>query len=811
MNTHIFLFRVTTAEKRLLNAQGVGSPDWGVQMKESFKPSVINKMAEQLKVTDDVSAMKDDEILARLEVARTGVLADLDQTAEHLNNQFEMEGLAATAEQQAYSETAVIQERLEQGGRLNKRLGRNAAYANDLAAVRSRVRGIHAGQQGTHLMRLAALAAPRKIVERIRARLARAPLPSVEETRQELQKQKVDMEQRRAKLEETKSRETNQKIAKMNLTDDVKKDAMGLPVNIRAAAADSFLSEFPLIVSNPGFAAIVSDPAALSALRKAMTEEGISNTGNTALDKKVNDFLGGLQAPEKKSLLTFLSKLDAQTSQALNDPEKFGTTPEQQKAHIAQRIEKIKKILAENSDVLTNPESKPAGELMMQKGLLMMAGVDVSKLEGAGNWEKIETDPVPMYEENSAEAKMARFGGLLLFCIGLAQWTGQSLKNATNKKPSAPTEDFSKMENDVLEKQLDEANKKKMPSDKVKELEQELVGQRDKLAKAKDGEKEPIEKEIQKLMKQIEEQEMLAKKVQELEAEQQRRVEQIGKAKEWLKGKGVTLEKAKLSDPCVLTFPKDNFANPWGTEEGTKKFDGKLPVSFTGTGLSIGETIIGAAAPFNGKEDIVVTEKGKQEVVYATHYQTVDAYNTARKTDEKAFMRSKVDVRNDEKVFSNEIGLDSNRLAYSPKACERQSYVVATLACGNSTDIPGYVASSVSTDPNTKTLIDTTRTTLAKYQPVFTELTKMTGGKVEVRLWPFSTAPLIKLEDLKKCIESLPTKKNAKKLLEKESYMSITDSKISTYTDYARNDEIVWITENEKIEALIKAINKIVE
>jgi hypothetical protein len=811
MNNHLSHFRVTTAEPRLLSQfetfRGINE---AVGASDNFEYEVVAKL--DCKVRAKLEGMSDEDFEAALEAAKLAVLADKDKELQTLQRRLDAaDGALDTAASNARAAAVDINHRghgVYQAQDFVKKRRRTYIPTQELATSQS-IHQMHIQNESKGRLQIENMTSELGIRKSIRTHLASQPPPSRERVKEILGKLKLDAE----KLEAEKSKEVSQKLNKLEMKDDVRRMVNVLPVNIRAAIADSFTSEFPILMEK-GLSNIVENPVAFIALRKAIDQgEKAVTTGDAEIDKTVNAFLASLTDEEEDALKKFFVALDGQTAAALANPEAFGVTPENQEAFIADRIALIKDILKSfdgKASKLPSPSAEE-GKFFIQKGLLMMSGVDVATLE-KGNWD---TNPVPMLKEDTPEAQMAKLAGLLLFCIGTAESMKQSLKNLTDSKEKKP-ESFTDLDNEQLEKKLKEAQEKRTKDKSIGDLNKDLGKMREELTKKEDAKRKEGEEEIKAQTEKIKGLEVLEKEIADLNAEKTKRTEAVTKAHSWITKKGgIKLEKTDLLAPCKLTFPEDSFAHPWGASGITKTFDSKLPVTFSESEnvIQIGETTI-RVAPAPVGEDIILTTGTKVETVYAISPTITDrtSYEKARETDNAAFMRSRLAVRDRADVYANEIGLDPSRLAYSPKASADPDTVIATLARSGGTDIPEYVQESVRTDPATKAGIEKTKAELTTYQATFAELTKLTGDKVEVRLMPSSMRTPTKLVELKARIDLLATHPNKNKLLEKDKYVTLTDSILGADPTkaYFRSDAIVRITDDAMIGKLIGAIDAIV-
>jgi hypothetical protein len=88
----------------------------------------------------------------------------------------------------------------------------------------------------------------------------------------------------------------------------------------------------------------------------------------------------------------------------------------------------------------------------------------------------------------------------------------------------------------------------------------------------------------------------------------------------------------------------------------------------------------------------------------------------------------------------------------------------------------------------------------------------LTGGKVEVCLWPASCTAA-KLEELKTLIGTLAANTKSKALLEKDKYLTLTKSRLDPGPSKTnpRSEEIVWILGDVYIDRLINAIKEAIK
>ncbi|MDD5055073.1 MAG: hypothetical protein PHZ00_02275 [Candidatus Peribacteraceae bacterium] len=812
MNIHFFLFGVSVAESRLLSqVETFSGMNDAIGASDDFEHDVVAKL--DCKIRAKLDSMSDEDFEAALEAAKQAVLKEKDEELKTIQRRIDAaDGALSSAASHARG-AAVNINRRGHGVRQARRLRREYVPVRELATSQS-IHQMHIQNESNGRVQIERMTSELGIKESIRRHLQSLPPPSRERVKELLDKMKVDAE----KLREAKDLEISKRLDKMKLKDEVRNLVDVLPTNIRSAVADSFTSEFKLLGGDGGLAKIAMTDGALPALRTAIDSgKRVIDTANDTVDTIVNEFLAKMSPLEEEQIKKFFDALDNQTAAALANPEAFGVSPEDQEAFIADRIGLIKQILEPYKGTPTKmppPASVEEGKFFVQKGLLMMSGVDVAALE-KGKWD---TQPVPMLKEDSPEATMAKFGGLILFCIGTAQMMKQSLKDLTNSKEKTP-ESFTG-DNEKLAGELAAAEVKKNtdfpPPDPKKRLDDRLVAKREELKDEKDADRIKCEKEVKEITEKIAELEALQKKIDDLTAERKKRTDAVTDANTWINKKsGIMLEKVDLLAPCNLTFPEDSFAHPWGASGITKTFEAKHPVTFSESEnvIQIGETTI-RVAPAPVGEDIILTTGGKVETVYARNPAITDipTYETARTTDNKAFMRSPPVVRNDPKVFQNEIGLDPSRLPYSPEACKKKGDVIAALAKNGATESPSFVDGVVASDPNFKSSLDDTKERLSKYQAVFSQLRDLTGGKFEVCMWSGTGLWAAEMDSLKTALTTLASKTKAVAWLkEGNNALELAEKSIAAppHKDYARSNEILWIS-LPSIPKLVAKIDEII-
>lgn len=807
MNIHSSLFKVTVTEARLLSQFEVyPGINEAVGASDNFEYEVVAKLDNRVKAKLD--AIDDDELEAALNDAKQAVLEEKDKELQTLQRRMNAAGGALKSAASNARWAAVDINRRGHGVRQAKRLGREYVPTQELAASQ-RIHQMHSQNESNGRLQIERMTSELGIRQSIRAHLASQPPPSRERVREIIGELKLNAE----KLEAAKSKEVSLKLDKLDMNDDLRKKVDVLPVNIRAAIADSFTSEFPILMEK-GLSNIVGNPVAFTALREAMDQgETAVNTGDADIDSMVNAFLASLTDEEEEGLKKFFDALDNQTAAALANPEAFGVTPEEQEAFIADRIALIKGILIQ-AKTMTDPfeESKLQGQLFIQKGLLMMSGVDIAVLE-KGNWAGIDTQPVPMMKEDTPEAQMAKFGGLLLFAIGTAQFLGNSLKDLTNSKEKTP-ESFAGLDNEQLDKELKDAqaikDTEKFKDKTLDEMKEAVKAEREALVGKVDKDRTDAEAVINTLVAEVAELEALEKKIKGLTDEKDKRTKEETDAETFL-SKTVKVERSPDKKKWTLTFPKETYANPQGKEEGgVYEFGGNPRVILSGTTVTIGDATLALQG-----EDFLCSKPGTQEILYRIKYLDEAAYNAARtktEPDKEAFMRSSLDVRNNPNVYMSEISMDPSRLPYSPSACAQFGTVAMTLAASAAAEVPSFVPATIKDDPTFITALKDTKDRLNKYQAMLAQLKDLTGGKLHVRMWSDSGDWEPELSNLKAKINTLASNSNAVAWLkEGKNYSALTDKTLAIpiFKDYIRSDEVMTIR-RASITALERAIDVII-
>ncbi len=414
-----------------------------------------------------------------------------------------------------------------------------------------------------------------------------------------------------------------QKIQVLNLPPNIEAAVKSQPGAVRLAIVDSVLT-YPVVEdifkdNEDAFRGVIENRNAF--LRFQQSLKGSVQPDESDSAKKADDLLKKLNDAEKLVLNDFFDHITETASRP---------SPEQNKEQIQDHLTAIKGILKNvptGEDITKFPELE--GELMIQKGLLLMNGVDVATLETGGTWDGLKNlkpgEEPKKLPNNSTEASLARLGGILLVIMGWSKMAGEKMQNFVRQRVPSEKEKLQRKTNEEL---FDDLSSALMSQSKIfdeffiktsKELEKKLSEKEEEYQKTTpDEKKKTLEPELIKLKKAVEDLKVIEAKIKILEQEQQARYKIEQNVQEKLAAQGIALREGM--DDWTLKFPKKQFDNPSKADNDTVyTFDGMSRILLDGSTVTIGTAVLRK----DEKGDFHLTRDGKEEEII-----------TRKKTDE---------------------------------------------------------------------------------------------------------------------------------------------------------------------------------